>query len=301
MIVSNADRVVFPEDGLTKGDIAAYYETVSERLLGFIADRALTVERYPKGIGGEGFMQKNAPEHLTDETIGRHQVSKDGGGTTVYPVVRDREGILAFANLGVITFHAPPSTVEDPGHPDWVIWDLDPPAGRFDLARAAAVALEETLESFGVTTGLMTSGSNGYHLRSKLDGSAKAETVAWLARALGAVSASEHPSLLTLAFKKSEREGKVFVDWLRNAPYSTSVSPWSLRPRSGAPVATPIAWEEIDAIDPNSVRMQDAPARLEADPWAGLQRLDMGQMTQPVEEALQAKGIVLQPFDRFRS
>jgi bifunctional non-homologous end joining protein LigD len=299
--VSNADRVVFPEDGLTKGDVAAYYETVSDVLLCFVADRALTVERYPRGIGDEGFMQKNAPEHLTAETIGRHEVPKDGGGTTVYPVVRDREGILAFANLGVITFHVPPSTIEDPDHPDWVIWDIDPPAGRFDLARAAALALQETLDSFDVTTGLMTSGSNGYHLRSRLDGSVKAETVAGLARALAALAAHDHPSLLTLAFRKSEREGRVFVDWLRNAPYSTSVSPWSLRPRPGAPVAMPIGWAEIDAIDPNTVRLRDAPARLEAQPWAGLERLEMGVLAQPVEEALRKNEIVLQPFDRFRS
>jgi bifunctional non-homologous end joining protein LigD len=239
MKVSNADRVVFPDDGVTKGEVVAYYESVAGHMLPFLAGRALTVERYPRGIGAKGFMQKNAPEHFTDE-IDRHEVPKEDGGTTVYPVVRDAGAIAAFANLGVITFHVPPSTVADEWHPDWVIWDLDPPSGAFGLVRDAATHLREVLRSFGVETLLMTSGSNGYHLRARLDPVADAEMVAKAARGVSALAAAAYPDEMTLAFRKADRGDRVFVDWLRNAPYSTSVVPWSLRGRPGAPVAVPL-------------------------------------------------------------
>lgn len=298
--VSNADRVVFPDDGFTKGQVFDYYASVAPSLLGFISGRALTVERYPKGIGEDGFMQKNAPDHLTDDLIGRHEVPKEGG-TTVYPVVTNVEGILAFANLGVITFHVPPFTVEDAQHPDWAIWDLDPPAGRFDLARAAARALRDVLDDFGVATGLMTTGSNGYHLRAVLEPSTRADVVAAAVRSLSALAVTAHPDLLTLAFRKKDRGERVFVDWLRNAPYSTSVSPWSLRPRPGAPLAAPIDWAELDDVVPDGIRMTDAASRTSSDPWTDLDPQDLGAIAPVIDEALAVEGIELAPFDRFRS
>lgn len=301
MKVSNADRVVFPDDGITKGEVVAYYEEVSDRMLPFIAGRALTVERYPKGIGHEGFMQKNAPDHLHDDVIDRHEVPKDGGGTTIYPVVSDRSGITAFANLGVITFHAPPHCLANEAHPDWVIWDLDPPPGRFDLARRAATAMQELLESFRIATVLMTSGSNGYHLRAKLEPSTDTATVSALARGTSALGESAHPDLLTLAFRKKERGDRVFVDWLRNAPYSTSVVPWSLRARSGAPIAVPLAWDELDDVDPDGVTLATISERFELEPWEGMEEHDIAERAEPVQDALDDAGIDLEPFDRFRS
>jgi bifunctional non-homologous end joining protein LigD len=298
--VSNADRVVFPDDGVTKGEVVAYYESVAEHMLPFLAGRALTVERYPRGIGAKGFMQKNAPEHFTNE-IERHEVPKEDGGTTVYPVVEDADAIAAFANLGVITFHVPPSTVADEWHPDWVIWDLDPPSGAFDLVRSAATHLREVLRDFGVETLLMTSGSNGYHLRAHLDPVADAESVARTARGIAALASAAHPDEMTLAFRKADRQERVFVDWLRNAPYSTSVVPWSLRARPGAPVAVPIAWDELGDIDPNGVDMVEARDRLGRDPWGSDRRLDLSPLADRVEAALEEAGIELEPFDRFRS
>ncbi len=299
--VSNADRVVFPDEGLTKGDVVAYYETVADRMLPFMTDRALTVERYPKGTAAKGFMQKNAPDHFGSDLIDRHEVPKEDGGTTMYPVVRDAEAIAEFANLGVITFHVPPSTVSDENHPDWAIWDLDPPSGAFDIVREAARQMREILESLGISTALMTSGSNGYHLRARLDPVAEAGTVSDVARGTAALAAAAHPDELTLAFRKAERGDRVFVDWLRNAPYSTSVVPWSLRARSGAPVAVPISWEELEAIDPNGIRLSDIEGRFDQNPWANMETHDFSGLAPTVEEALGEAGIELEPFDRFRS
>jgi bifunctional non-homologous end joining protein LigD len=299
--VSNADRVVFPDDGITKGEVVSYYESVAPRMLPFVAGRALTVERYPKGTGSKGFMQKNAPDHFSDELIDRHEVPKEGGGTTVYPVVNDGGAIAAFANLGVITFHAPPSTVADEWRPDWVIWDLDPPSGEFELVREAAALLREVLAGFDITPVLMTSGSNGYHLRARLVPDVDVETVARVARGTSELAVAAHPETMTLAFRKAERGRRVFVDWLRNAPYSTSVVPWSLRARSGAPVAVPISWDELDDLDPNGVRFADITDRFDVDPWHDIRDHDLKPVAKAVEDALDAAGIELEPFDRFRS
>lgn len=301
MKVSNADRVVFEEDRITKGEVVAYYETVADRMLPFVARRALTVERYPKGTGEKGFMQKNAPDHFGDDLIDRHEVPKEGGGSTTYPVVSEARTIPAFANLGVITFHVPPSTVDDESHPDWMIWDLDPPSGEFGLVREAAAAMRDALNGFGIPTVLMTSGSNGYHLRTNLLPSTEAGAVANIARGTAALAAAAHPETLTLAFRKKEREGRVFVDWLRNAPYSTSVVPWSLRARKGAPVAVPISWDELESIDPDGVRLATVSDRFDLDPWDGPEPIDIGPVGVTVKTALADAGIVLEPFDRFRS
>ena len=300
MEVSSAERVVYPEDGITKGEVVAYYEAVSEAMWPYLEDRAITVERYPKGIGEKGFMQKNAPSHFKEDLVSRHRVPKDGG-ITEYPVLAGRHAVPAFANLGVITFHVPPSTVTNPTEPDWVIWDLDPEPGTPELVKEAARQLRSILEAFGIASFLMTSGSNGYHLRARSDASLDSHEIANLARGVAALAAAAHPDLMTLEFKKVERKGRVFVDWLRNAPYSTSVVPWSLRARAGAPVATPLGWEELGAVDPDGIRLTDALDRLGYDPMQNASELDFRPIAERVAGAVDEAGIVLEPFDRFRS
>lgn len=301
MKVSNADRVVFPDVGVTKGQVVDHYIKVAEEMWPHIEGRALTVERYPKGIASKGFMQKNAPEHLSDELISVYEVEKEEGGTTRYPVPRSPDALAVFANLGVITFHVPPSTVDQPQRPDWAIWDLDPPDGQFELARRAAVSLREYVAASGVDPLLMTSGSSGYHLRVRLDRSAEWHQVAEMVRGVGALAAAGNPDLMTLEFKKKNRGDRVFVDWLRNAPLSTSVVPWSLRARSNAPVATPIAWEEIGEIDPNAVTISDVGSRLDDDLWDSAPVGAADEMASSVSHVVAEAGIELQPFDRFRS
>ncbi|HEX6220976.1 MAG TPA: ATP-dependent DNA ligase [Acidimicrobiia bacterium] len=301
MDVSNAERIVFPDDGITKGDVVSYYESAADRMMPFVAQRALTVERFPKGTGSKGFMQKNAPDHFSDDLIDRHEVPKEDGGTTVYPVVKGAETIPAFANLGVITFHVPPTKVSDEERSDWIIWDLDPSSGDFDTARNAAHELRGVLERFEIDTVLMTSGSNGYHLRARLDPPLPSGETALIARGTAALGVAAHPESMTLAFRKNERGDRVFVDWLRNAPYSTSVVPWSLRARSGAPVAVPIGWEEVDDIDPNGVRLEEVSQRFGVDPWSEHRALDLVGKAEQVQSALDDAEIDIEPFDRFRS
>jgi bifunctional non-homologous end joining protein LigD len=301
MEVSNADRVVFPKDGLTKGDVVAYYEKVAERMLPFIEGRLLSVERFPRGIDGQGFMQKNVPDHAPADLIGRHTVPKEDGGTTTYPVVNTPEGITFFANLGVITFHVPPSTIEDEMRPDWVIWDLDPPPGSVDLVRRAATEMHSVLDGYGIPTVLLTSGSKGYHLRAPIAPTVDFEQVVTVARGTAALASAVNDDLMTLAFRKADRGERVFVDWMRNTPRSTSVVPWSLRPRAGAPVAAPISWAELDEVAPDQVRLGNVSERSRKRPWSRIQTVDLALVVEKVETDLAASGIVLEPFDRFRS
>ncbi len=301
MDVTSADRVVFPDDAITKGDVFSYYAKVAQRMQPFLARRPLTVERYPKGLGSRGFMQKNAPEHYPAELIGRHLVSRGDGGVTTYPYIASVEGIAFFANLGVLTFHVPPATVDDMLNPDWIIWDLDPPEGRVELVRGAAHALRELLEHFGIPTVVMTSGSKGYHLRTPLTRAVDHDVAAAVARGTAALAAAAHPELMTLAFRKAERGDRVFVDWLRNAPLSTSVVPWSLRARTGAPVAMPLAWDEVNGIAPNQYGLRSIEERLAINPWALLEPLDLTGPSEAVSAAVAEAGIELEPFDRFRS
>lgn len=298
--VTNADRIVFPEDGISKGDVVDYYRKVSGRLLSFVSGRALTVERYPRGLGARGFMQKNAPEHYPEDLIDRHVVPKDGG-TTVYPVIHSTEGIEFFANLGAITFHVPPSLAKDWERPDWIIWDLDPPEERLSLVRLAAQRLKEMLDGHSISTQLMTSGSKGYHLRARIRPGMAWEEVAHIARALAALVAADNEDIMTLAFRKSDRGERVFVDWLRNAPYSTSVAPWSLRARPGAPIAAPMRWDELDDVAPDDVRLSSIDQRLDTDPWEDAEPVDLGGVGELVDAELDAAAITLEPFDRFRS
>ena len=301
MEVSSADRVVFPEDGVTKGDVFDYYVRVADRMLPFVEGRALSVERFPRGIGGQGFMQKNVPEHAPEDLIGRYEVPKEGGGTTVYPVVDSAEGIAFFANLGVITFHVPPVTVEDETLADWAIWDLDPPPGHIELVREAATAMRKVLQGFEIPTLLLTSGSKGYHLRAPLKPAFDVESVALVTRGTAALAAAANDDLMTLAFRKADRGERVFVDWMRNTSRSTSVVPWSLRPRARAPLAAPLAWSELGEVDPDGVRLDNFAERLRKRPWSKPEPVDLTGMAQIVQEALSAAGIELEPFDRFRS
>lgn len=299
--VSNADRVVFPDDGITKGEVVAYYELVAVRMLAHAGGRPLTIQRFPKGLAGQGFMQKNAPDHYPD-WIGRIEIGRREGGSTTYPVAIDERTFPYLANQGTITFHAPTSTTDRPDRPDRFIMDLDPPADHPDLAATAARLTSGLLDEVGVPTIPMATGSKGYHVIAALHPEHGYDEVGRFAQGCAALLADRHPDLLTTEFRIEQRRGRVFVDWLRNRPLSTGVVPWSLRPRPGAPVATPLTWEEFEATGPGAVHMVDVPERMERpDPLLESTAIDLGAAITAVETALDDAQIDLERFDRFRS
>jgi bifunctional non-homologous end joining protein LigD len=161
--------------------------------------------------------------------------------------------------------------------------------------------MRSLLDQYRIPTMLMTSGSKGYHLRAKIQPSLGIETVSLIARGTAALAAAAHDDLLTLAFRKSDRGDRVFVDWMRNTPRSTTVVPWSLRPRPGAPVAVPLEWEELGSVAPDQIRLPEIEQRLGSDPWAKSEPVNLTPVAELVQRSLEDQGIELEPFDRFRS
>lgn len=295
MRVSSPDKLLFPADGITKAEVVAHVERVAERMLGFVAGRPLTLQRFPQGIEAKGFMQKNAADHYP-ESIGRLPVPKRGGGETVYPVVELADDLVYLANQNTITFHMWTSSAGRPGQPDWLVLDLDPAAGDLDRVRLATGVVRELLESFGLAGFPLATGSKGFHVWVPLDGSLGFDQVSLAARALAGLAVQAHPEELTVEFLKKNRRGRVFVDWLRNAPTATVVAPFSLRPRPGAPVAVPLRWEELGDARPDGWRIHDLDDRLALDVVPTSQVLPV----EPIVEAAREAGVDLDtPHDRF--
>jgi bifunctional non-homologous end joining protein LigD len=272
--LSSLDRVLFPDSGVTKGDLVEHYRTVADRMLPHLRGRPVSMQRFPGGIHEEGFFQKSAPDYFPD-WIARARVSKEGG--TVEHVVCDNAATLVYlANQGCITPHVWLSRIDRIDHPDRLIFDLDPSRDDFGTVRFAAGKVRELLEEIGLESFPLATGGRGLHLVVPIDRGADFDTVRSFARDAAGLLAARHPDRLTVEVRKNRRRGRVFLDVLRNAYAQTAVPPYAVRARAGAPVAVPLAWDELSdpKVRGDSWSVRSLPARLEttADPWAGLNR-----------------------------
>ena len=299
--ITSRDKVMFPESGVTKGDLVDYYRAVAPVMFPHLAGRPLTLERFPGGLAERGFMQKNAPEYFPD-FIGRFAMGKKDG-ETVHPVIGDLDGLIYLVNQNTVTFHAPTFTTAAPTHPDRLIFDLDPSPGRVDDARQAAIVIRRFLELLELEAHPATTGSKGYHLITPLDGTADWAEVADTAQGIARLAVAHAPDLLTLEFQKKNRRDRVFVDWLRNGFGATAVVPWSVRPTSIASVAVPIGWHELESTVPDAWTIRSAPDRIESDVWPGFddRRFDLSVAHPAVMTLLDTAGLRIEQFDRFRS
>lgn len=292
--VSNPDKVMYPADGFTKADVVGYYEAVAEVMVPHLEGRPLTLQRYPNGIHGDGFMQKNASSHFPD-TIERVEVPKEGG-TTNHPLIDSAEDLMYLANQGTITFHIWTSRLPHLERPDRLVLDLDPPEGGGPPREAARLA-RAVLDEAGLDSAVMTTGSSGFHVVAPIRPELDFDVVGHLSRLLAGVVAARIPDQATTEFLKKNRKGRVFVDWLRNRWAQSAVSPWSLRPLDGAPVAMPIDWDELAEAEPQGWNLDTAPDRIGAvGTWPEAGELDLAAI-----EALAAEHDVAfdEPFDRF--
>jgi bifunctional non-homologous end joining protein LigD len=276
--VTNPDKVYFPgRPGITKRELVAYYVAVAPAMLPYMRGRPVTLQRFPDGIGAEGFFQKEASDWFP-EWIPRATVEKEGG-TTTYVVCEDAATLAYLASQGTITPHVWLSRVDKPRHPDRLIFDLDPPAG-FEQARAAARLVHDLLDQLGLASGVMTTGSRGLHVLVPLDRSADFDAVRAFARGAAALLAERHPDTLTVEARIAKRGKRLFLDTTRNAYAQTGVAPYGVRARPGAPVATPLRWEELDdrALGSQSFSVKNVLARLgrEGDPWRAIARQRQG-------------------------
>jgi bifunctional non-homologous end joining protein LigD len=241
---------MFPAVGLAKRDVVGHYQTVAEAMMAWLARRPVSMQRFPQGVTGKGFMQKNAAAHFP-ATIERYEVERQEGGVTTYPVLTTPDDIVYLANQNAITFHTWTSTVDRPFQPDWFLLDLDPDEGDVEAVRRATHLAGEVLARFGLESMVVATGSKGFHVRARIECGPGFDDVGLAARAAAGLVAVAEPDLVTTEFLKRDRRGRVFVDWLRNGPIATSVVPWSLRPRSTAPVAVPLTWDELDRAEPD--------------------------------------------------
>jgi len=272
--VTHAERVLFPDDGVTKVDVVRYYEQVAPVMRRHVQHRPLMLERFPQGIDADGFFQKDVSGAVPDR-VDTVEVPKEKG-TVCHPVANRTAALPALANLNTVTFHGWLSRADRLDCPDQLVFDLDPPDGGFGTACSAALELRELLGELGLVPFVKSTGRRGLHVAVPLDRRADFDTSRSFARQVAELLAARHPDGLTTAIRKEKRGGRVFVDTLRNGYAQTAVVPYSLRAAKGAPVAAPLEWDELTGSDchPDRYTIFDVPARLEdiGDPWASMTR-----------------------------
>jgi bifunctional non-homologous end joining protein LigD len=271
--VSSVAKPFFPDAGLVKGDLLAYYRDVAEVMLPYLRGRPLNLQRFPNGVNGKGFWQQGASEHFPD-WIRTVTVERRGrGGTVDHVVCDDAATIVYLANLSTVTFHAWTSTVEHLARPDLVIIDLDPdPDQGLEVVRAAARSVKAACEEVGLASFIQTSGSRGYHVIMPLQPGPDVEVVRDFAAELALLVAARDPDRLSVEWRKAKRDGRLLLDTARMGYAQTLVAPYSVRPKPEAPVATPIEWSELGRVEPRTYTVANLRRRLarKPDPWAGM-------------------------------
>lgn len=273
--ISRASKVLFPNDGITKSDLAAYYAAVAKVMLPHVRGRPIMMQRYPNGIGEEPIVQQRAPDYFPP-WIKRARVKKRAGGNVTHAVIDNADTLAFLADQACITPHVWLSRADKLERPDQMIFDLDPPAGKFALACAAALAVREVLDDLGMTAYVKTTGGKGLHVQVPLDRKSDFEGVRAFTREVAEHVASKDPRRFTTEQRKPKRRGRLYLDVMRNAYGQTAVAPYAVRARKGAPVATPLAWEELEdrRLAPGRFTLKTVPGRLErkADPWRNIGR-----------------------------
>jgi len=272
-VITHPEKILFPGDGITKGEVAAYYEAVAPIMLPHLRQRPVTMERYPAGITAKGFWQKSVTRGFP-EWLERVEVPKKGG-VVCHPLIDDIPALLWMANQNTITPHVWASRAPDLYHPDVCVFDLDPPDDDApETLRVAALALRELLDERGCASWVKTTGSKGFHIVLSLDGSADMGEVARFCHAVGSDLVARHPATLTQAFSKADRGGRILVDTGRNGYSATFAAAYALRARPGAPVSAPCTWEEVETgrVTPRSFTLRNMGERLAqvGDLWANM-------------------------------
>ena len=270
--LTHAAKVLFPDDGLTKQDLARYYADVADVMLPWLRDRPITMVRYPDGLGGQRFFQKNASSYFPG-WIRRAEVGKEGG--VVEHVICDKPATLVYlANQACIEIHGFLSRADKVEIPDQLVFDFDPPDGKHfpDVRRAALWARELLDGELGLTSFVRTSGGRGLHVHVALNRRAGFDATREFARRAAEVLARRHPDVITVEQRKDKRGTRIYADIMRNAYAQTVVASYGVRGRPGAPVATPLSWHEPDdtGLEPGQFTMATVRARLTGtdDPWS---------------------------------
>lgn len=272
--LSNPDKVLYPEQGITKSELADYYVAVAGRMLPHVANRPVTMVRCPAGSETKCFYQRHAgsgvPEQLHEVTI--------PGFDEPYLYIADLPGLIAMVQMGVLEIHPWGVTAERPDKADRIVFDLDPDEGLgFGDVISAAREVRARLGKLGLTSFVKTTGGKGLHVVVPIEATASWSEVKSFAKGVSAEMAADSPEKYLTKVSKAERVGRIFIDYLRNDPTSTAVAPYSTRSRPGAPVATPLKWDELTPkLDPRAFTIRTVPGRIarqRSDPWAEMLEL----------------------------
>jgi bifunctional non-homologous end joining protein LigD len=271
-VISHPDKILFPDDGITKGELAAYYDAVSSVMLPHLRRRPITMERFPGGIGEQGFIQKDVSRGFPP-WLKRVEAPKKGG-VVHYPLAGNRQSLEWLANQNAVTLHVWTSRAPRLDRPDICVLDLDP--SREDIATLTKVMLElkGLLDGRGHESWVKTSGSRGYHVVVRMPRRATFEHSSTLADSIAQALIERLPDDVTQAFAKAERHDRIYIDTGRNRPGATFAAAYTVRARSGAPVSAPCTWAEVasGAVHPRSFTLKTMAARLAAvgDVWEEL-------------------------------
>jgi len=272
-MITHPEKILFPADGITKGELASYYEMIAPVMLPHLRRRPITMERFHRGIGEPGFFQKDVvkgfPEWLKRVEVPKH------GGTVHHPIANDVRSLLWLANQNSITIHVWPSRTPNLYKPDICIFDLDPSKeDDLDGLRAAALQVRDLLAELGLLSWIKTSGSKGFHIAVPLDGKSDFGEVASFAHTVGRVLVSRSPDRLTQEFLKVDRGDRILVDTGRNGYSATYAATYTVRAKPGAPVSAPCTWEEVErgAVGPRAFTLRTMAHRIAAtgDLWADM-------------------------------
>ena len=281
--LTHSDKVLFPGQGLSKIDLADYYKAVAERMLPLIADRPLSLVRCPQGRGRKCFYQKHDTGGFPD-AIASVEIEEKSGNKEGYFYIRDPGGLMAAVQMGTLEFHIWSARRDRIERPDRLVFDLDPDDGLgFGAVRDAAFLLRDRLSELGLCTVALVTGGKGVHVIAPLERRAGWDAVKAFAKGFAQRLAEEQPDDFTATMSKAKRRGKIFIDWLRNERGSTAIAPYSTRGRKGAPVATPVSWDELKSLKKaNGFGLSEVVARLTStDPWA-----DLGKTRQSITRAM---------------
>jgi len=284
-VITHPEKVLFPDDGITKGELASYYNAIAPIMLPHIRARPVTMERYPAGIGEDGFLQKNVSKGFP-EWLERVKVPKKGGWVH-HPLVCDTRSLLWLANQNCITPHVWTSRAPNLDHPDICVFDLDPSEDEPDVLRAAALGLRDLLDELGLTSWVKTSGSKGFHIVVPLDGKAGFGEVSGFAHAVATILIKRDPEHLTQEFSKADRGGRILVDTGRNGYSATFAATYAVRAKPGAPVSAPCTWNELERgeVGPRTFTLRTMAGRVAAvgDLWSDMRRRKRS-LRRPIEQ-----------------
>jgi bifunctional non-homologous end joining protein LigD len=269
---TNTDKVFWPEDGYTKGDLIDYYTAVADAILPYLVDRPLVLDRFPDGIDGKSFFQKNAPEFVPGWIRTQWVGDEDKGNT--YFIVNDVESLRYLANLASIPLHVWASRLSSVASPDWCILDLDPKEAPFTSVVTVANAIKEMCDAMGLPSYPKTSGKTGLHIMIPMGHGFDYTQQKLLGELLARVVESKVDDIATTVRNPRQRDGKVYIDYLQNGRGKLIVSPYSVRPVAGATVSAPLEWKDVNAaLDVSRFTIRSMPQRLasmKADPLAGI-------------------------------